>query len=288
VTGEVREIPVEQIIEPTADVRAWIPDEHIESLAASIAAVGLIHEPTVVKRGDLYEIVSGHCRFLAIKRLGWKTIRVKIIDAAEVDRDFLKLHENMFRADISPVEKGEFLARIKERYSLTDEELAKRLGKSRAWVTRHLKTLVWPQDIKDAVRDGVIGFEVAWELAKIDDPDYRQRLIGYAVRDGCTRKLAKMWVEDYFRTKRAMEAIREQEASYAMEARKDELLERARMQQIAYQQQIEEAHRIPEVSCDLCSHKVREDTMTMFRLCPDCVHLLNNAIKQAAQMGEEA
>lgn len=284
----IEDIPMDKIIEPTDDVRAWIPQEHIESLAASLAAVGLINEPTVVQRGDLYEIVTGHCRYLAAKRLGWETLRCKILDAAEVDREFTKLHENMFRADLTPIEKGEFLARIKQRYDLTDEELGRRLGKSRAWVTRHLRTLSWPEDIRDAVRDGAIGFEVAWELAKIDDPDYRQRLIMHAVRDGCTRKLAKLWVEDYFRTKRAMEAIHKQEAAYAMEQAKDELLDRAVMQQIAHKELASEAHRIPEVTCELCRNRVREDTTVLVRLCPDCVHLLNTAIREAAQIGQEA
>lgn len=284
----IEEIPLNKIIEPTEDVRAWIPEEHIEALAASLAAVGLINEPTVVKRGDLHEIVTGHCRYLAAKRLGWETLRCKIVDAAEVDREFAKLHENMFRADLSPIEKGEFLARIKARYNLTDAELAQRLGKSRAWVTRHLKTQVWPQDIKDAVRDGAIGFEVAWEIAKIDDPDYRERLVMHAVRDGCTRKLAKMWVEDYFRTKRAMEAIHDQEAQYKMEQVKEDLLDRAVMQQIAHREMAAEAHRIPEVPCDVCQAKVREDATVYLRVCPDCAHLIQNAIRQAVATPEGA
>ena len=281
---EVKEIPLSKIIEPTDDVRAWIPQEHIEALAASMAAVGLINEPTVVQRDGLYEIITGHCRYLAAKRLGWETLRCKVVDAAEVDREFTKLHENMFRADLTPIEKGEFLARIKERYKLTDAELARRLGKSRAWVTRHLKTLAWPEDIRDAVRDGAIGFEVAWQLAQIDDAEYRQRLITHAVRDGCTRKLAKLWVEDYYRTKRAMEAIHREQADYAMEEVKEELLDRAVMQQIAHRELAAEAHRIPEVTCELCRDKVREDTTVLVRLCPDCVHLLNNAIRQAMEV----
>lgn len=281
--GEIMEIPMEQIIEPTTDVRRWIPQEHIDSLAASLAAVGLIHEIVVVPRNGMYEIVSGHCRFLAAKKLGWETIRAKVIEAGEVDREFTKLHENMFRADLSPVEKAEFLAKIKDRYRLTDNEIAMWLGKSRAWVTRYLKANTWPEDVKDAVRDGIIGFEVAWELSKIPEAEYRHRLIEYATRDGCTRRLAKLWVEDYFRTKRAMEAIAQREMEELPQETAEQLLDEARVKQLQLKEDLRQSHRILEYPCDVCQNHWGEDQLIYLRVCPDCVHLINNAIRPVTQ-----
>jgi len=200
--GEIMEIPMEQIIEPTTDVRRWIPQEHIDSLAASLAAVGLIHEIVVVPRNGMYEIVSGHCRFLAAKKLGWETIRAKVIEAGEVDREFTKLHENM---------------------------------------------------------------------------------IEYATRDGCTRRLAKLWVEDYFRTKRAMEAIAQREMEELPQETAEQLLDEARVKQLQLKEDLRQSHRILEYPCDVCQNHWGEDQLIYLRVCPDCVHLINNAIRPVTQ-----
>lgn len=275
--GEIREIPMDKIIPPREDVRQWIPEEHIMSLAASIAAVGLLHEPTVVQRGEYYEIISGHCRYLACKRLGWEKIRVKVVDATETEIAFQRLHENMFRADISPVEKALAMQQIKDRYGMTDEELARWIGKSRAWVQRHLRVLSYPEDVKRALADGLIGFEVAWELAQITDDIARSRLLEHAIRDGASRRLAKMWREDWERTMRTIEALKPEILPETMEEARQEFLDRAQVVAEQLRQEFVEAHRIPKRRCDLCQREFREDALVILYACQDCIHTVQNA-----------
>ncbi len=286
--GEIREIPIEDLIPPAHDVRSWVPEEHIESLAASLAAVGLIHEPVVTPVGDRFEIISGHCRYLAAKRLGWKTIRCKIVAESDISSDIMKLHENMFRTDISPIEKAQFMRDLKDRYALTDEELAVRMGKSRAWVTRILACLEYPEDIRNALRDGVIPFEVAYELSKITDDTHRARLLEYAVRDGASRKIAKLWREDWEREARAMAAIHAEEAEQALRERQPQLLDRARLQQLEYREEFKAAHRVPTAPCDLCGNSVREDALVNLRICQDCIPAIQAVHDELSPAQKEA
>lgn len=275
--GVIMEIPMDKIIPPREDVRTWIPDEHIQSLAASIAAVGLLHEIIVVPRGEFYEIISGHCRYLACKRLGWQTIRAKVLDATETEIAFQRLHENMFRADLSPVEKAQALAEIKNRYHLSDEDIARWLGKSRAWVQRHLRVLTYPEDVKRALGDGLISFEVAWELSQITDDVARSNLLRHAITDGATRKLAKMWREDWERTMRAMQALKPEILPETMEEVRQEFLERAQVMAEAERQAWAEAHTIPKRKCDLCGEAFREDALVVLYACQDCLGVIQNA-----------
>jgi len=275
--GEIREIPMEKIIPPREDVRSWIPDEHIEALAASIAAIGLLHEPIVVPRGEYYEIISGNCRYLACKRLGWTRLRCRVVDANEYEVLFARLHENMFRADISPVEKAEFLKKVKDRFGLSDEDLARWLGKSRSWVTRTLGVLEYPEDVKTALRDGLISGEVAYELSKIQDNIARQRLLEYAVRDGATKRLAKIWREDWERESRILQALAGTVDEKYVEQKREEYLARAEVTALKMREEYAQAHMIPERSCDLCGRKFREDALVAFYACQDCTQVIRNA-----------
>ena len=285
VKGRIKEIPMELIDEPAHDVRAYITSEHITSLADSLRAIGLIHEPIVTERDGRYEIVSGHCRFLAARTLGWKTLRCKVVEREEVDREMMKLHENMYRQDLSAVEKARALKQIKDKFGFTDEDLAKKFGASRAWVTRILGALNWPEDLQEANADGVLGFEVCDVLRKVKDPNHRATLIRYAVEDGCTKRLAIQWYNEWLRNERIKEQLRarEQDTNSSPLVKSDEgLAEDARQQQILAVQQRVGVYR---KRCNMCGGEFPMDSLVAWDLCPDCLGILNNFIQEAQRQG---
>ena len=284
IEGEIKDIPIELIDEPKDDVREWISAEHIDSLAESLNAIGLIHEPVVVNKEGRYEIVSGHCRYLAARKLGWETLRCKIVKKGEVDQDFMKLHENMYRQDLSAVEKARAIAKVKEKYQFTDEEIAKQYGMSRPWVTRILHALKWPEDLQRANADGVLGFEVCDVLRKINDDNIRRQYIRYAVEDGCTKRLAVQWYNEWLRNERIKEQLRAREENledHPLIRSDDELLEDARaQQQAAINQRLGGLRK----RCSLCGREFPMDQMITFDLCPDCVQwLYDNARKRVGE-----
>lgn len=279
VKGRIKDIPMELIDEPKEDIRRWISQEHIDNLAESLRAIGLIHEPIAVEHNGRYEIVSGHCRQLAAGLLHWPTLRCKIVDAEEVEREFFKLHENLYRQDLSAVEKAEGLHRVKTKYQLKDDELAQRFGMSRSWATRILQALKWPDDIKEANLDGVLGYEVSDILRKIADGSVRKMYIRYAVQDGCTKRLARQWYDGWLRNERIKEnlhAREEQPEGHPLVQSDEELLEDARrQQQTVTQQRLEGIKK----RCSICGHDFSQDKMTSWDLCPDCVQFLYDQVQ---------
>ena len=90
-------------------------------------------------------------------------------------------------------------------------------------------------------------------------------------------------MEDYYRTKRAMEAIRQEELQELPEETREELLDRAQIQQMQLREEFSAAHKIPQVTCEMCGRKVREDETVYIRVCSDCVHIIRNAIELEAK-----
>jgi ParB/RepB/Spo0J family partition protein len=285
IKGQLRDIPIGLIDPPKSDVREFISEDHILGLAESMRAIGLIHEPLVTAIEGRFEIVSGHCRLMAATKLGWPTLRCKVISREEVDREFMKLHENIFRQDLSAVEKARALFTNKVRFELTDEDLGRRFGLSRSGVTRLLGALKWPQDLIDANTDGVLGFEVCDVLRKIADKKYRAMLIGYAISDGCSKRLALTWYNEWLRNERLKEQLisRDQDPAQSPLIQSDEeLLEDARRQQANTVQARVGAIR---QRCSTCGGEYQLDAMIAWTLCMDCVGALSDMFENAKRKG---
>lgn len=277
--GRIKDIDIRLIDEPKVDVRAWISEEHITNLAESLRAVGLIHEPIVVEKNGRYEVVSGHCRQLAAVQLGWTTLRCKVVNSEEVEQEFFKLHENLYRQDLSAVEKAQALQHTKARFHLTDEVLAHKFGMSRTWATRVLHALTWPKDIQQANLDGVLGYEVCDTLRKITNDQVRQQYTSYAIADGCTKRLAHQWYNEWLRNERIKENLRAREENltdHPLIASDEDLLADARAQQQATVRSQLGALRKP---CGLCKHEHPLDQLISWDLCPLCVQYLYNNVK---------
>jgi len=285
ILGDIVDIPIKLIDEPSQDVRQFISEEHIVSLAESMQAIGLIHEPLAVKIKGRFEIISGHCRFLAARSLNWTTLRCKVVDQEEVQREFMKLHENLFRQDLTAIEKATALHINKLKFGLTDDDLARQFGHSRPWVTRILGALGWPQDLQEANRDGVLGFEVCDVLRKVADPDHRATLTRYAVADGCSKRLAGQWYDEWLRNKRIMDNLkaREQDTEGSPLVKTTDELARD-----AYEQQQAALHsRVAAMRkrCNMCGGEHPMDSLLSWDLCEHCVGLLNDIVADAKEKG---
>ena len=280
VKGRIKDIDIGLIDEPKNDVRSWISEEHINGLAESLRAVGLIHEPIVAEKDGRYEIISGHCRQLAALQLGWTTLRCKVVNSEEVEREFFKLHENLYRQDLSAIEKATALFETKARFKLTDEELSHRFGMSRPWVSRMLHSLTWPADIAQANLDGVLGYEVCDTLRKITNDQVRKQYTEYAVTDGCTKRLARQWYNEWLRNERIKENLRAREENldgHPLITSDEQLLADAHAQQQATVRNQLGALR---KTCGLCKHDFPLDQLITWDLCPDCIQYLYNQVGQ--------
>lgn len=189
----IEHIPLDKIIDPERPLRSNLTPESVDDLVFSIKEVGIIQPLTVCRSGDLYEIVAGHRRFLAAQVCQLTDVPCILIDTEGIDKEVLKMHENIGRQDINPIDWAVQLDYLKSQYKLTNIKLAEMTGFSESWVSEHLEIMNYPEEILVAIKNGVLAFSSARELAKIKDKNKRDVYVESAIKNGVTPRLANQW-----------------------------------------------------------------------------------------------
>jgi len=164
------EISVEEIRRNPRQPRTTMNERALEELADSIRQRGVI-EPIVVRRaGDGYELVAGERRLLACKKAGLSRIPAVVKEAGEKDAMELALIENLQREDLNAVDEALAYMTLVSEFSLTQEELAARVGKDRSSVANCLRILKLAQTVLDMIRSGAITSGHGRALLALEDP----------------------------------------------------------------------------------------------------------------------
>lgn len=144
--------------------------EALSGLADSILENGII-QPLIVRRGmaGFYEIIAGERRWRAAKMAGLTEVPVVIIDSDDKKTAELSLIENIQREDLNPVEEAEAIELLIDEYSLTNEELSRKIGKSRSAITNALRLLDLPDKTLELLKNGAITAGHARALLGIKD-----------------------------------------------------------------------------------------------------------------------
>jgi len=181
----VREIPVGEIRPNPFQPRKHFDAAELDELKASIAEYGVLVPVIVRRRGDGYELVAGERRWRACAALERPTIPA-IVRASD-DRETLELAivENLQRADLNPLEEAAGFQYLIDEYDLTQEELARRLGKSRPAVANALRLLGLSDSIKAMLVDGRLSAGHGRALLAVPDPE-RIALASRAADQGLT------------------------------------------------------------------------------------------------------
>lgn len=183
-------------VEPNPDQPRKIFDtEPLEALAESISQHGVI-QPVVVRPKDgMYMIVTGERRWRAARMAGLSEIPVIIIEADDKKAAELALVENIQRKDLNPVEEAHGYAALIDEFSYTQEEIAKKIGRSRSAVTNSLRLLDLPPKALDYLALGELSEGHAKVLLSLKDSEKIENAAetvvskGLSVRD--TEKLVK-------------------------------------------------------------------------------------------------
>jgi ParB family transcriptional regulator, chromosome partitioning protein len=130
----------------------------LQDLTDSIREHGVL-QPLIVTRGpgaEEYTLIAGERRLQASRRAGLERVPIVVREASEVQRLELALIENVQRADLSPLETADAYFQLAEDFSLSHEDIAKRVGKSRVAVTNTLRLLKLPASVRQALTEGQI------------------------------------------------------------------------------------------------------------------------------------
>ena len=164
-------------VEPNRDQprKAFDPTE-LEALAESINLYGMIQPITVRAIDGMYQIVTGERRWRAARMAGLSEVPVIIITADDKKAAELALVENIQRSDLNPIEEAMGFAALIEEYGLTQEEAAKRIGKSRSAVTNSLRLLNLPESIRKMIENGELSSGHAKVLLGLSNTDDMEKV----------------------------------------------------------------------------------------------------------------
>ena len=194
-------LPLREIEPDPAQPRKKFDDDALNQLADSITENGLL-QPIAVrpkKLGTGYIIIAGERRWRAARLAGLDEVPVIIKDVSDEQAAALALIENLQREDLNPIEVAEGCHQLIEKYGLTQETAAKKLGKSRSAVTNSLRLLALPEDVRRKVSAGVLSAGHAKVLLGLPTQDLMRQVAaeieanGLNVRqtEALCKKLAK-------------------------------------------------------------------------------------------------
>ena len=181
-------------VEPNAAQprKAFDPAE-LETLAESLNQYGMIQPITVRMVDGMYQIITGERRWRAARMAGLSEVPVIIITADDKKAAELALVENIQRSDLNPIEEAMGFAALIEEYGLTQEEAAKRIGKSRSAVTNSLRLLNLPESVRKMIENGDLSTGHAKVLLGMPNSEMIERAaLQITTRDLSVRETEKL------------------------------------------------------------------------------------------------
>jgi ParB family chromosome partitioning protein len=167
--------PIEEIKPNRHQPRKTFAADKLEELASSIREKGII-QPLVVRKGSShYELIAGERRWRAAQKAGLREVPVVIQDVSDDVAVEMALIENIQREDLNAIEEAEAYHALMEKFSLSQDEMAKRVGKDRSTVANSLRLLRLPQDIKRDIVEERLSMGHARALLSLDSPDLMKK-----------------------------------------------------------------------------------------------------------------
>ncbi len=231
-----------------------INPEDLEDLAQSISEIGLLQPIMVAVDGDRFEVVFGHRRYLASKKLGLSTIRSLVRTMTQKEVGIARATENISRSDLTPLEEAATYKNLIDEYGFSVEQVAKKMAKSAGTIKRRMDLLRMPPSLQKAVHKKQISMSVAEELWPISDLTDLEYYLSFALDGGCTTEVARSWCKDWRDAKRRKSNNNEPTPS-----------------QLAPNEP-----RPIYVTCDLCTGPMELGKEVVLRLCPACFEVIKN------------
>ncbi|WP_019243392.1 MULTISPECIES: ParB/RepB/Spo0J family partition protein [Bacillus] len=180
----VQEVAIKELRPNPYQPRKIFTEEGIEDLKQSILSHGIL-QPIIVKKSIKgYEIVVGERRFRAAKAAGLKTVPVVVKDFNNQQMMELAIIENLQREDLTPIEEAVAYQTLLDKLDVTQEELAKRLGKSRPHITNHIRLLALPENIQELITQGKISMGHGRALLGLKKKNVLEAVVEKIVKDG--------------------------------------------------------------------------------------------------------
>ncbi len=180
----VEEIKIKELRPNPYQPRKTFDEDALSDLKESIQQHGVLQPIIVRKSIKGYDIVAGERRFRAAQQAGLTTIPAIVREFSETLMREIALLENLQREDLSPLEEAEAYASLLDHLSVTQEELAKRLGKSRPHIANHLRLLTLPDEVQKLIADGKLSMGHGRTLLSLKNKNKLAPLVKKIVDEG--------------------------------------------------------------------------------------------------------
>ena len=192
-TSNKTELAIKEIRANPYQPRKEFDEASLNELASSIKENG-VFQPILVRRSSVgYELVAGERRLRASKLAGLKNIPAIIVDFNDQQMMEISLLENIQRKDLTPIEQANAYNQLIEKLNYTQDQLAKRIGKSRSNVTNLLRLLNLPPEVQKLVNNGKLSYGHARALLSLSDEDKMIKLAKESIaQDLSVRQLEKL------------------------------------------------------------------------------------------------
>ena len=176
--------------------RTVFEDEALRELSESIRSYGILNPLTVRRRAGRYELVAGERRLRAAKLIGLREVPCMLIDVNMEDAGLIALVENLQRRDLNFLEEANGIRQLIRMFGMSQEEAARRLGKSQSAVANKLRLLKLPEDVLETLRDRGLTERHGRALLRLPDEESQRAALGKIIEKDMTVAAAESYVDE--------------------------------------------------------------------------------------------
>jgi len=246
------------LLPPKLDSRTKESPEADLELKNSISQFGVLEPIQVKPSGDRFEIIFGHRRYRMASALGFPTMPCIIDSSGEKEIELKKIHENLHRLPNSHVDQGRTFKYLRDKFNMSETEIASLINKSIPYVSQHLTLLESDPDIINAVHTDKITFSAARELVQVKNSSEQKRLLHICITSGVKTDVLHNWVR---------------EANIESSPVPTKSIVQQTEPTLPYRND-------PTFPCQSCQRITPIAKLTIVRLCPDCNFSFLTAMKQ--------
>lgn len=185
----------DDIVPNPVQPRKLFDDEALGELSESIKSYGILNPLSVRLRGGKYELVAGERRLRAAKLAGLREVPCILLDVNMEDASLIALVENLQRKDLDFIEEASGIRQLIRMFGMSQEEAARRLGKSQSAVANKLRLLKLPPDILDSLRENGLTERHGRALLRLPTPEQQREVLLYIIDNALTVAAADAYID---------------------------------------------------------------------------------------------
>ncbi len=193
---ELREVPLGDIERNPYQPRTVFDDEKLSELTTSVKEVGVLQPILLREQNDHYELIAGERRWLAARRAGLSSIPAVVRRIQDIESFEQAIIENLHREDLNPIDEAVAFHRLMDEFSMTQQQVAERVGRSRSAVANSLRLLQLSPDVQRLIMDGALSAGHARCLAGVNDIKIQEKLASRVISEALSVRQLESIVND--------------------------------------------------------------------------------------------